>query len=198
MIDSVNGFVYVVSGSIGGSAVLVQAGTTSFSSPTAVIATLGSGGHFKLHDPSFNAGYFSGGTALIYDWALNASDTQITLYGVGFTGHTMNAGIPPLANQFSVPSSVPVELSPTTEFLNGATDRLFVSGLVNASPNFIMENINAIPVSVTASTAEGSGTSGIVVDNVSGSAQASSIYFGVLAPGTNANTAVKLTQTGLN
>jgi hypothetical protein len=61
-----------------------------------------------------------------------------------------------------------------------------------------MENINAIPVSVTASTAEGSGTSGIVVDNVSGSAQASSIYFGVLAPGTNANTAVKLTQTGLN
>ena len=197
MVDAVNGFVYVVSGSSGGSAVLVQAGTTSFTSPAPVIATLGSGGHFKLHSPSFNAAYFSGGTALIYDWALDAGDAHITLYGVGFTGHTMNAGTPPLANQFSVGGSVPVELSPTTELLNGATDRLFVSGLANVSPNVIMENINTIPGSITASTAEGSGTTGIVVDNVSGSGQASSIYFGVLGPGTNANSAVKLTQSGL-
>jgi hypothetical protein len=197
MVDAVNGFVYVESGSSGGSAVLVQAGTTSFTSPTPVIATLGSGGHFKLHAPSFNAAYFSGGTALIYDWALNAGDTGITLYGVGFTGHTMNGGTPPLANQFSVGSSTPVEFSPTTELLNGATDQLFVSGLANVNPNFIMENINAIPSSITAATAEGSGTTGIVVDDVSGSAQASSIYFGVLGPGTNANTAVKVTQSTL-
>ena len=199
MIDAVNGFVYVVSGSSGGSTVLVQAGTTSFTSPAPAIATLGPGPNFRIHAPSFNAAYFSGsGTPLIYDWALDSGGAHITLYGVGFTGHTMNSGTPPIANQFTVGTSVPVEFSPTTEFLNGATDRLFVSGLVNASPNFIMENINAFPGGVTASTAEGSGTSGIVVDNVSGSAQASSIYFGVLAPGTNANTAVKLTQTGLN
>ena len=44
MIDAVNGFVYVVSGSSGGTSVLVQAGTTSFSSPSPVTATLGAGG----------------------------------------------------------------------------------------------------------------------------------------------------------
>ena len=45
MVDAVNGFAYVVSGnSAGGTSVLVQAGTTSFSSPTPVTATLGPGG----------------------------------------------------------------------------------------------------------------------------------------------------------
>jgi hypothetical protein len=193
MIDAVNGFVYVVSGSSGGSAVLVQAGTTSFSSPTPVIATLGAGGHFRLHDPSFDAAYFSGGTALIYDWALNASDTQITLYGVGFTGHTMNAGTPPLANQLSVGGSSPVELSPTTEFLNGANDLLFVSGITNLTPNVIENNINSFPTT-NGFASETGGTSGMVVDNSSGSAQAASIYFGALG----SKAAVKFTQSGLN
>jgi hypothetical protein len=45
-----------------------------------------------------------------------------------------------------------------------------------------------------ATFAEGNGTTGIVADNVSTSAQASSIYFGV----PSLNTAVKLTQSGLN
>jgi hypothetical protein len=74
---------------------------------------------------------------------------------------------------------------------------------VSASPNFIEYNLNVFvglfptsfpPSGVAgATTAEGSGTTGMVVDNVSASAQASSIYFGVLA----SNTAVKLTQSGL-
>jgi hypothetical protein len=82
--------------------------------------------------------------------------------------------------------------------LKNGTDLLFVSGQVNVSPNFIQENINTFPGAITTSTAEGTGTSGMVVDNVSGSAQASSIYFGVLgAAAPNANSAVKLTQAGL-
>jgi hypothetical protein len=78
--------------------------------------------------------------------------------------------------------------------LNGATDHLFVSGLAAISPNFIASDITALPATTSATTAEGSGTSAIIVDNSSGSAQASSIYFGVLG----SNTAVKLTQSGLN
>jgi hypothetical protein len=60
-------------------------------------------------------------------------------------------------------------------------------------------NINAFPTAAPTTTAmEGLGISGMVADNNSGSAQASSIYFGTL--GTTAqggNNAVKLTQSGL-
>ena len=69
ILDGVNGLVYVVSGSSGGSAVLVQAGTTDFTSPAPVIATLGAGGHFKLHAPSFNDAYMSGSGTPLNDLA---------------------------------------------------------------------------------------------------------------------------------
>jgi hypothetical protein len=199
IIDAVNGFVYVVSGASGvtGPSVLVQAGTTSFTSPVPVTATLGAGGHFNLHAPSFNNAYFSGGTALIYEWALNSGDSEIDLYGIGIgAGHTMTAGTP--ANQFAFAGSAPVEFSPTTEFLNGANDQLFVSGLKNITPNIVAMPINTFPSTVTASSTQGTGTSGIIVDNDSSDGQASSVYFGVLGPGTNTNSAVKLRQSGLN
>jgi hypothetical protein len=195
LIDVVNGFAYAVSGSSGGSSVLVQAKTDFTSTST---ATLGTGALHSLHAPSFNDAYFSSGTVanwLIYDWAVNGS-SNIALYGVTFTtGHVMNGGA--AANTMAVAGSTSVELSPTTAFLNG-TDRLFVSGRLSGTVNFIQENINAFPATVTTSTQEGTGTSGMVIDNVSGSAQASSIYFGVLgAVAPNANSAVKLTQAGL-
>ena len=57
LVDAVNGFVYAVSGSSGGSAVLVQAKTSDLSAP--LTATLGMGGLFNLHDPDFNDAYFS-------------------------------------------------------------------------------------------------------------------------------------------
>jgi len=199
MIDAVFGFVYVVSGSSGGSSVLVQASTASFSAPTPVVATLGVGAKFSMHAPAFNNAYYSSGTStnwLIYDWAINASN-QITLYGVTFAaGHAMTSGA--AANNFPVVGSSAVEFSPVTEFLNGATDQLFVSGLVNAAPNFIENNINTFPSGALATATEGTGTSGIVVDNDSADSEASSIYFGVLgAAAPNGNSAVKLTQTGL-
>jgi hypothetical protein len=114
----------------------------------------------------------------------------------------MNGGAP--ANTIQIGGSTAVEFSPTTEFLNGATDQLFVSGLTNASPNFIEYNLTAFlslfpnsfpPGGITGATAtETGGTSGIIVDNTSGSAQASSIYFGAIGT----NSAVKLTQSGLH
>jgi hypothetical protein len=229
MVDAVNGFAYVVSGnSAGGSSVLVQASTTSFSSPTPVTATLGPGGLFSLHAPAFNDAYFASGFTTvanvqgttnlntspgtisnwqILEWAdSGVAGSPVTLYGVGFnSSHGMTSGA--ASNFLQINGSTSVEFSPVTEFLNGSTDQLYISGLLNAPPNFIEYNLTdfsglfpnvLFPINsssaVGASTGEGSGTTGMVVDNVSSSAQASSIYFGVLT----SNTAVKLTQSGLN
>ncbi|MBZ5500725.1 MAG: hypothetical protein LAN59_00600, partial [Acidobacteriia bacterium] len=151
-----------------------------------------------LHAPSFNDAYFSSGTSsnwLLYEWAYDSGGTQIELYAAAFDGsRNMTAGTP--ANASFVGGSTVNQFSPTTEFLNGANDLLFVSGLSGASPNFFEHNINTFPVAYPAAAAATvpGGTSGIIVDNASTSAQASSIYFS----GLGANTAVKLTQAGLN
>ncbi|MGD0906501.1 MAG: hypothetical protein ABSA96_02895 [Candidatus Acidiferrales bacterium] len=193
MIDAVNGFVYVtsVSSSV---EVVVQASTTDLSG--ARTATLGAGS-FSMHAADFNDAYFSSGTStnwLLYDMGLNAGGTQIVLYGVGFgAGHVMDTGTP--ADSFAVSGSTPAEFSPVTEFLNGTTDQLFVSGLLN-STNFLEFNISTFPGGIAAFASEGTlGTSGIVIDNSSASSQASSMYFGTLG---GTDTAVKLTQNGLN
>jgi hypothetical protein len=233
MVDAVNGFAYVVSGnSAGGTQVLVQASTTSFSSPTPVTARLGPASSFNLHTPAFNAAYFSSGfssvanvqgtttsnttTGNTSNWQIyeygddGISGSELTLYGVGFdSSHVMSSGA--ASNFLEIVGSPSCELSPLTEFLNGSTDQLYVSGLLNAPPNLAVYNLTdfsglfpnvLFPVNssgpVGASTGEGSGTTGMVVDNVSASGQASSIYLGVLSPGSNGNSAVKLTQSGLH
>jgi hypothetical protein len=105
----------------------------------------------------------------------------------------MTTGTP--ADVFPVTGSTPAEFSPVTEFLNGSTDQLFVSGLLN-STNFLEFTITTFPAGITAFQSEGTdGTSGIIIDNDSAETQASSMYFGTLG---GTNTAVKLTQNGLN
>lgn len=200
LVDDVNGVVYAVAGAsgVGGPEVVVQAKIADLSG--AVTATLGSGGHFNMHDPAFNNAYFNGGgTAFLYAWGLNAGDTQIELWGITFGGGmAMTSGTP--VNGLAVAGSSAVELSPVTEFFNGGTsvDATFVGGLLNNPVNFIENNVSGgFPGGSSATAGEGSGTSGIIVDNQSTDAQASSIYFGVLSPGTNANSAVKLTQAAL-
>ena len=197
LIDVVNGFVYAVSGSFGGSSVVVQAKTSDLSS--SVVATVGAGGLFNLHSPAFNDAYFSSITStdwLLYTFASDAGGTAVSLYGITFdASHNMTAGTPSNVNVLVFPTGAPFELSPPTEFLNGE-DRLFDSALHSATPNFVSLNINTFPATVENALAQGGadgGTSGIVVDNVSASAQASSVYFSVLST----NTAVKLTQAGL-
>ncbi len=200
VVDVVNQFIYAVSGSQGGSSVLVQASASATSMGTPVVATLGGGAFHNLHAPAFNELYFSSGTPanwLIYEWGVNTTNTLDELFGVTFaSGHAMTSGA--ATNTFTIAGSTPVEWSPLTELLNGTTDRLFASGLTAVTPNIIEENIgtnttSTFPTVISTSAAEGSGTSGIVVDNVSSSAQASSVYFGAQV----ANTAVKLTQGAL-
>jgi hypothetical protein len=115
-------------------------------------------------------------------------------------------GEPQLGNDPSV-------MSPLTEFYNASVgvDYLFVG--VNANPTelytFALPNpleigLGVAPTALATNTADiAGGTSGIIVDNDSTDAQASSIYFGTLATSTTicgtpaAYCAVKLTQAEL-
>jgi ABC-type transport system involved in cytochrome c biogenesis permease component len=110
----------------------------------------------------------------------------------------------PPADKFSILGSTASEFSPVTEILNTPADFIVVRALESAFPNLAVYDVNDFTVlfpnvfpytgNQGATFAEGNGTTGIVVDNVSTSEQASSIYFGV----PSLNTAVKLTQCGLN
>ncbi len=201
IIDPVNGFVYVTTGSgaVTGTGAVVQASTVDFGGQR--IARVGAGGVFNVHSPAFNDAYFSSAIPanwLLYVVGLNNAGSLDAVYGVTFSAtHVMQQGAP--THTFAVSGSTPAEFSPLTEFLNGGTDQLFVSALTTVNPNFIEFNINTFPTSFPATnTFEGNGitggTSGIIVDNAAAVNQASSVYFG--AAGTN--TAVKLTQNGLD
>ncbi len=214
VVDGVDGFVYAVSGSNGTNAVLVQA-TTKLASPKTV--TLGAAGVFNLHAPTFNNAYFTSPTttgALIYVAAYNTAGNEIELYGYCFNSSSVLAncpGVTPAGPNTLVLNSTPgsqLEYAPLTEFYNAntANDWLFVTVLANRSPNIGLFSINSFPTSQTPvpGVQEGSGTTGMVVDNDSASAQASSVYFGALsttaacAAGGTGGCAVKLTQAGLN
>ena len=159
-------------------------------------------GAFKnLHGPAFNDAYFSSGTSsqwLLFEVTGDSVAHHLTEYGITFNGsHVMTSGAPANSHQFP---AAEFEVSPMTTFLTtGGEDRLFESALGAFAGNLISLNISngtfpiAPPNAPESFTTEGSGTTGIVVDNASVSAQADSIYFGVLA----SNTAVKLTQGAL-
>jgi hypothetical protein len=205
MVDPVNGFVYAESGSNGGSAVLFQAGTTSFTAPAPVKATLGAGAVINLHSPAFNDNYFTSVTSttwVLYAGGLGAGNKN-TLYGIAFgAGHAMTPGTPANADVFGFG---PVEFSPFTSFLSAAApaeDRLFESAISAFAGNLASFNIGDLvghppagfPAGLEHFATEGSGTTGIVVDNASAQNQADSLYFGTLG---GTNTAVKLTQSVL-
>src|SRR5439155_20875189 len=131
-----------------------------------------------------------------------------TLYRIGFTGTTLNclaagSACTALTGALEISNNTG-EASTLTELKNGTTDRLFVG--VTKGTNGVglcpfgggcVENFNITLLMPTTTAApavsEAGGTSGIVVDNVSTVAEASSVYFGALT----GNNAVKLTQSGL-
>ncbi len=194
-----SGFIYAVSGTGAvpntANAVLVQA-KVNLSSPR--VALVGVGGFRSLHAPAFNDAYFSSATSgnwLIYTAAFDATAANLTLYGSTFdASRNMATGTP--TNIRNV-GSRPEEWAPLTEFKNGANDYLFI-GILIAPPNFARSTITTFPAGAptqpgTGLPATSTGTSGMIVDNVSASNQASSLYFASLGN----NTAVKYTQVGL-
>ena len=218
VVDVTNGLLYVATGdnaAIGGhaletNAIVVQASTSSFA--TVQVATIGTTEVAPIHAGAFNAAYFSGsangiGTTsawYFYVCGVNAAvNTRPFLYRVGFTG------TPPVMNTTVDATSVQLSTnngevcSPLTEFQNGV-DRLFLGLLTSAQVEFFDISTTTTPTrggtGAVAPVAEAGGTSGIIVDNVSAAAQASSIYFTTQANSANCGThrcAVKLTQGGL-
>jgi len=158
---------------------------------------------------------------------------QPDLYWTPFTNPNSGTGTPlgltnpPRLNigatkNVNIPGNPGIGCTPLTEFKNGTTDRLFFSQsslpskkCTSTSPAnegcIFMYNITtptAVNLNAPAATAvENAGTSGIIVDNASPSAQASSIYFAnqgtaTCTTGTGGATApsfcaIKLTQSAL-
>lgn len=188
---------------------------------------VGSFDHTYLTSPSNNIAGF------LYFCGKNngANRDHPSLWRVGFnTSGLMNTTADGGATAFlDLVGTSGEEASPVTELYNGTTDRIFFSVGNNSSqcgsgpggcmmsltlggawPPTAVTNTYPTPVgpniTVSGGTVNQAGTSGIVVDNVSASAQASSLYFsftgnsvaGAQCNGLNGvGCAVKLTQSAL-
>lgn len=201
IVDPVNAVIYAAAGTGAtpntASAVVVQAKRDLSG---ARVATIGPSGLFNIHSPAFNDAYFTSTTStswMLYATSLvkiSTNNYDVNLFGLNFdTTRTMQIGAAAKSFDFG---TIEGEYSPLTEFKNGTTDQLFFGLLLPSGTalNLGNFNINAFPSTTPPGVGEGNGPSGMIVDNASTSAQASSIYFGVQG----SNTAVKLTQAGLN
>jgi hypothetical protein len=219
LVDSASQKVFVFdSGGSGGTAYVTQT-DTALGSVVAVAVGAGYGSN-KIHDGDFDNSYYSSTygsySGHLYVCGNPYGDSQPELFSITFgsTG-TMISPSTEGPNLGTTAYTNPQECSPLTEIYNTGTskDWLFLGVNVNC-PNSMSGgcveawDITSGPPSSGASptnqSSENGGTSGIVVDNVSSEAQASSLYFSTLgtAPcgtpgGGNTGCAVKLTQAGL-
>lgn len=211
-VDYVNGFVYAVSGSEsatgGATGVLVQAKDTDLTSN--VMVPIGTGGQCNLHEPVPNNAYLNGITSVgagVYlggvvgtvpqpcTFTSNAAGTTMELYSVGFTP---TGTLVPTANAAPEGGGPGYEWSPFTEFFNATsgTDWLFVGALQNQANVASFDITNPLVATNGASAREGMGITGMVIDNDSSAAQASSFYFGSIAQNPNCNNITVTTATG--
>jgi hypothetical protein len=225
IVDSSNGFVYAVAGTNNASPVVTQVpiGTFSNNAPYKRSASLGLPPTIgeNLSVPTFNTAYFSSPT--FSNWAILSCGYDPTtgsttlLYDVGFTSsaRALNTGTPPASNRFLLASDVET-CSPLTGFTNVVSgppfpsiiDWLFLSLSGGSLSNYDLNGTTgsagfAGGFAATANFSVSGGSSGIIPDNESTAAQASSIYLSGLGTQTCGITgtgycAVKLTQAGLN
>jgi hypothetical protein len=164
-------------------------------------------GSVNVYTGAFDNNYYTNPSSglLYFAGSLNG---MASLVAVGFTGTTMNASFSgPLLLSTNPTTSEP---TPLTEIFNPsfstAKDRLFVgidANCTSSGTNGCVESLdisNGFPTGILATFTLGTnGTtfsvSGIIIDNVSSAAEASSVYFEALTPTFNA---IKLTQSGLN
>lgn len=166
------------------------------------------GGEVQVYSGTFDNNYFTDPQTGSFYFAGSMS-AGASLFRVGFTGSTMNA-LPsaPLVLTSSPTTSTPTAL---TEFFNpnlgSAQDRLFVgidANCASGSSDGCIESLdisNGLPGTILDSYAvHGSSlfsVSGIIVDNVSTSAQAANIYVETTPATATFVSGVKLTQSGL-
>ncbi len=173
--------------------------------------------NWNIHTGAFDDAYFGAtpSSGHLFLCGTGAANTQPTHYWIGFAGYpTMDAAPAGSLLRTAVadlPCAPYTELfNPTITLKGGAGHHdLLVSGLVGAAGNgFVITNdisTGAIITGQSTSVNYPGGVSGIIVDNVSSAAQASSVYFttqgaltatvGTCSVGTRC--AVKLTQLNL-
>ena len=206
IVDSTNQTVFVFLADSSLNLAVEQVDTSGTLLRRIVVAPLG--GDVSVFTGALDQNYFtSPSTGSLY--FAGTANAHASVYSVGFTGKTMNATFSgPLVLSTSSMTSVP---TPLTEFFNpslsGSPDRLFVgidANCANGSADGCIESLdisNGFPSAILSSRALGTnGTShsvsGIIIDNVSSSAQASSIYFESFPEG-SPQSAIKLTQADL-
>lgn len=194
--------IFALSGNNGSNAVLTQ---FSMNLTGRVNLAIGQGG-VNLYSGAFNNGYWGSSPQTqgdLFMCGTGATDTTPWIYWVGFSNYpTMDSTYSGDVTRSSPAGSPCV---PFTEFYNpsinlggvtGDHDEL-MGGVVAAGTSGLMitDDISTLPlVKGLNDVNEPGGVSGVVVDNVSTSAQASSMYFGTLT----GHTAIKLTQLNSN
>jgi hypothetical protein len=204
---------------------VIQFPIASFPTPytAASIGTHGGNGTPWTHNGMFDNQYFTSnnGTGNLY--VIDPNDSTPSLKTIPVNSGTIQTTVttgPEVATSSE-------EVSPLQEIFNSPTDWLFVGVPAHcaqtggSSTGCVMSfslstSGSGLAATFSATAAEPGGTSGIVVDNVSSSAQASSLYFTTLtAPGAglcgttapeqgsepssdNTTCAVKRTQSGLD
>ena len=200
IVDVTNGTSFVVSANDGTSGVLVQVDSASMTilAKGRIGIASKSGTAISLFQPAFSNDYFTSpslGVARLC--GTGAADITPFQYAFGFTGITMNTA-PVFSAQ--IVNSTNARCTGWTEFFNpnvgaGGTDFFFFGLTADCTGAGSFGCVVARNGSGALTTANiPGGPTGIVVDNFSTAAQASSIYFtGATAP----NAAYKLTQNGL-
>lgn len=228
IVDSTNGWVFAFawSGDSYKGAVIVQSNTTLSVLNVAEISGAGDSTPTKLYAGTFNNAYYNNpATGKLYACGENGAGHFGTLWAAGLTAtglKTGTAGFGPLnLTTASVSGAKPV-CSSLAEVYNqtAGKDYLFAGvgancafGGASTGCIFSFDITSAFPATALANFPSPGGSSGIVIDNVTGSlTSATDIYFLTREPpgagtpctvytgGTNTtgNCAIKLTQSGLN
>jgi hypothetical protein len=203
IVDVTNGTTFVVSANDGTSAVLVEVDTASMIQLSKARIGQGAAGGIalNLYEPTLSNLYYNNpSSGVIRLCGTGAADTTPWQYSFGFTGRTMKT-----TASFSgqLLTSTAARCTGWTEFFNPnvggilGTD-FFFFGLTQdctagGAAGGCVAEITSGNTTPTTATVNG-GPSGIVVDNYSNAAQASSIYLSA----EKQNTAYKFTQNGLN
>jgi hypothetical protein len=203
-------FAFVGSDNAGASAFVAQVDLNLMTNlRTPFMGKAGKNFHLGAFDNNY---YASPSTGFLYVCGHSSTDSNATLYRIGFD-FLGNINFTHDSNSLALTNVAGgTECSPMTEIFNtpAGRDRLFVSVqngcIADGAGNGCLLSFDitsGFPSAVAHFQPEAGGTSGIVIDNVSTAAQASSLYFTTLSSATcgdgvsGSPCAVKLTQSAL-
>jgi len=228
IVDSTNGWVFVFawSGSPYYGAAIVQSDTSlSVRNVANISGAAGGSASTTTYSGTFdNAYYNDAASGKLYACGENNAGHFGTLWAAGFTGTAMKTGTadfgPLNLTTATVPGNSAVCSSFTEVYNQTAGKDLLLTGVAancafggaSAGCIFSFDITSSFPSAPLASVAAPGGSSGIVIDNVSGSlTSATNLYFLSMEPNpgspctvytggttTTTNCAIKLTQSGLN